>query len=220
VVRLAAVLTLLTVTAGCCPAPHGAAELLSGAPVPAVRPTGKLPCWCDPPLPPVEVARAESHRDGGTILVTFTDARGCEYEVCRDGRMWTAQQFDASVSRRSSSGARFLVSAHEWGCADPVCLHDVRAVWPEPQRCVYIGARHPEHDGAEVLDPDSALGMAIRNALDHWLVQHVTACQRARIDSVRAGAPIHLTEEERRERRVERVSRSLHERVCARRASN
>ena len=43
-------------------------------------------CWESPPASPLEVAAADIYEDGGTALVVFTDARGCEYRLCRDGR--------------------------------------------------------------------------------------------------------------------------------------
>ena len=58
----------------------GLALLVSGC-------AGPRACWRDSPVLPVEVTYADIYRDGGTGVVVFTDARGCEYTVCRDGRM-------------------------------------------------------------------------------------------------------------------------------------
>jgi hypothetical protein len=37
-------------------------------------------------MDPVTVDSADIYEDGGTAVVVFIDARGCEYEICLDGR--------------------------------------------------------------------------------------------------------------------------------------
>jgi hypothetical protein len=43
-------------------------------------------CWEIDPVDPVTVGSADIYEDGGTAVVVFTDARGCEYEICLDNR--------------------------------------------------------------------------------------------------------------------------------------
>ena len=87
-------------------------------------------CWESPPASPLEVVDADIYEDGGTALVIFTDARGCEYRLCRDGReseVEAPRHLYINATYPTEDGARVLDPASRQGRS----IHRALVAWFE-----------------------------------------------------------------------------------------
>jgi hypothetical protein len=160
------------------------------------------------------VSYSEIQRDGGTVTLIFSDARGCEYRVCRDAHMSVGP--DTKPLR--SSRARFIVGRDELGCSYPLCLDSTRPHTTDTKpRCLYVGSLSPGDSAAVYLDPDSELAAGVLEALERWAAEQLTPDELVRTQQAKWASG--LSEDEYDVWKVLLITRSIRNRLCAVRAA-